>query len=99
MASDEPSITADQESDSDAEDYKLDNEEEGDTIEIGKNIKPNNLSFQSFKQSKSLDVTLFNLKTLFLLFKTDVTSAYSNLNNIKSSHFLNKPSGISIKYK
>lgn len=46
-----------------------------------------------------LNVTLFNLNSLYLLFKTDVTSSFSILNNFKTTRFNNKPAGISIKHK
>lgn len=51
-------------------------------------------------QNKDMfNVTLFNLNSLYLLFKTDVTSSFSILNNFKTTRFNNKPAGISIKHK
>lgn len=102
-ASDEPSLAADSEalvSDIENERHTQENEDD-DELEIDSNINDSSSNTMTTTNVKlaPLNVTFFNLNTLFLLFKTDVTSSYSILNNFKSTRFNNKPAGISIKYK
>lgn len=112
MASDEPSLTADQETTNDLENIRLENsangsadddddnedELEGGEEEAGASSADDPMSPVGLKLAP-LNITFFNLNTLYLLFKTDLTSSYSILNNFKSIRFNNKPAGISIKYK
>ena len=71
------------------------------------NEKPNDIK----QTQNSLNITFFNTTSLYLLFKSDVTSTFSTLNSFASqtepkpspASFDNdedhKPSGVSIKYK
>ena len=71
------------------------------------NEKPNDIK----QNQNSLNITFFNTTSLYLLFKSDVTSTFSTLNSFASqteskpspTSFDNdedhKPGGVSIKYK
>lgn len=96
MTSDEPSLTAEQEATNDLEmlHEENDNNEDG-FLEFSNEF----MNIEDTKKPTHINITLFNIDTIFLLFKTDVTSSFSILNNFKSIRFNNKPAGLSLKYK
>lgn len=102
-------MTADQENIDDIETIRgyesNDEEDELEEDDLTSTTTSNESSPSAFdnetrnKKIAPLNITLFNLNTLYFLFNTDVTSTFSILNNLKSARFNNKPAGISIKYK